>query len=378
MALKINHSPNNFDFVGNPIAFKVSSDYTGGPYQIVARLFVETAHKSGSYNQVQDNYLDPGSDNAIIFYPGPMLQAHVENTDIASIWNLTTIVKSDSAMRRYYVEFYEFYNDSLNNVNTSSTLTAINGKMSAVDFVGHGWLTDYLTNKEYLHDIDYKKVWKNGQQILYFMNTQSGTSDVDLRAKIYYTDGTSEETVILTYAAASQNDVLIMPAGYTQLSIGSYNTNKTVYKYELSVWIGTAQLGKKVEFVLENKPWWGMDFALINRFGVFEIFPCHGKYKSKLEYEKEEGKKHLPYNYWKTDRQVVQRTRKKNKVYTANTGLMTLEEAEHFEQYDHDLAFVEGNNSWLPIIIQSKSINTVNQDNDMHNVEFTYKLSHEL
>ena len=378
MALTINHSPNNFDFAGNPIAFKVSSDYTGGPYQIVARLFVETAHKSGSYNQVQDNYPDPGSDNAIIFYPGPMLQAHIENTDIASIWNLTTIVKSDSAMRRYYVEFYEYYNDSLNSKNTSGTLTAINGKLSPEQFPDHSWLDDLNNNKKYLHEINSYKAWKTGQQLLYFLNTTSGTNDVNLIATIYYTDETSEEQTVLTYTGATQYDVLIMPAGYTQLSIGSFSSSKEVYKYELSVYISGTKKGQTVEYYIENRPWWGMDFALINRFGVFEIFPCHGKYKSKLEYEKEEGKKHLPYNYQKTDRQIVQRTRKKNKVYTANTGLMTLEEAEHFEQYDHDLAFVEGNNSWIPIIIQSKSINTIEQNNDMHNVEFTYKLSHEL
>jgi hypothetical protein len=378
MALTINHSPNQFDFAGNPIAFKVSSDYTSGPYQIVARLFVESQYKSGSYNQVQDNYLDPGSNNAIIFYPGPMLQGYIENTDIANIWNLTTIVKSNTALRRYYVEFYEFYNDTLNNVNTSSTLTAINGKMDPVVFVSHTWLSDLNSNKDYLHEIQSKKIWKTGQQLLYFLNTEAGTNDVDLKATIYYTDSTSEEQTVRTFTGASQYDVLIMPAGYTQLSIGSYNTSKTVYKYELSVWISTTQKGKKVEFILENKPWWAKDFAFLNRFGVFEIFPCTGKYESTINYEKKQGKKHLPYNYTKTQRQSVQRTNSKQKEYTVNTGLMTLEEAEHFEQYDHDLAFVEGKNSWIPIIITSKSINPVNQDEDMHNVELTYKLSHEI
>jgi hypothetical protein len=379
MALTILASPKEFDFTGNPIAFKVSSDYSGGTYQIVARLFVETAHKSGSYTQVQDNYLDPGSDNAVIFYPGPMLQAHFEDTDIANLWKLSSIIKSTKALRRYYVEFYEYYSNSHNNVKTSTTLTAINGKLDPVSYVNHTWLSDLNQKKNYFHDSLKKNLaWKTGQQLLYFLNTTAGTNNVDLKADIYYTDDTSETQTVKSFSSAYQYDVLIMPAGYTQLNIGSYNSSKTVYKYVLSAWIGSTQVGKKVAFYIENKPWWGSQMALLNRYGVFEIFSFRGKKASKINYAKSQGKKHLSYNYQKTDRQSVQRTTGKEKEHKINTGLLSQSEAEHFEQYDHDIAFIEGTSSWIPVQITSKKIDLVDQDNDMHNIELTYKLSYEL
>lgn len=377
MALTEQHTPYLFDFTGNPFAFRIRSDYSGS-LLIVARLFVEKTYKAGDYEQVQDNYMDPDSNKEIDFYPGQMLQAFFEDTDIVSLFNLSSIMKSETAVKRYYVEFYEYYNDTLNNVHTTSTYYAINGKLPWSEFPNHDWLNNIST--EWLNVYNGKiRTWKEAKRYLYFLYTNSTTNDLNLQAKIYYSDGTSETQTVKSFTGAAQYDLLIMPAGYTQLGIGSYSS-KDVYKYELSLHIsGGSQIGETLTYQLENKPWWGKTFLLLNdRYGTFETLLASGKESRSVNSEKEESKKHVPYSYASTDRQINQRTIKRQKEHTCNTGLMTLEEAERFEKMLADTVFRIDKNSFTPVHITSTNLNTVDETEDMYNVEFTYKLSFEL
>lgn len=378
MALTIQHSPNAVDFAGNPIAFKVSSDYDGGTYKIVARLYVERRHGMESYVQAADNYLDPSSDNSVIFYPGKILQAYFDEThDISNnldelvLWKKSSIEYSKKGMLGYYIEFYEYYDDSLNNKKTSDVFHALQGSLSHEDFYNHDWISDvdFVTQKKE------RTTWKNAQEYLYFLKSTSSSDSVYATVKVYYTDDTTHETVIDNFTA-DQYNMLIIPAGYQEIDIGSFEPDKTAYKYDIWIKTDSEKITDSYTFYLENKPWWGIDFLFKNRYGVFEVFHCSGKKSSSLNTEKQEGRKHLPYNYKRTDRQIVQSTRRREKEYTANTGLMTKDEAEVFEMFCHDYAFIEGENDWLPIQITSTNLRMINEDDDMHNVEFTYKLAY--
>src|SRR6056297_734127 len=133
MALTEQHTPYLFDFTGNPFAFRIRSDYAGD-FLIVARLFVEKTYKAGDYEQVPDNYMNPDNNLEVDFYPGQILQAYFEDTDIASLFNLGDFLKTTKAVKRYYIEFYEYYDGSLNNLHTTSTFYAINGKLRWSEF----------------------------------------------------------------------------------------------------------------------------------------------------------------------------------------------------------------------------------------------------
>ena len=250
MAITQNTTPATVDFVLNPIAFKITSN--AAPVKLVARIFIEEVYGSTIYTQLPDIYMDPDSNDSAVLYIGKTLKDYFESIK-ADIFSISELTVDTYTLKRYYVKFYEYDGSSLNNETTPTTRYLLYGKLFYQDWPSHTFFTTYTSNKDYLNNIGIKvRTWTSAKHYLYWINHVSGTNDITLKVNIYYTDKTSETQTIDTYSAG-EYEVLIVPAGYTQLGLASYAGSKTVYKYEVELYQSTTQVGKTITFYLENK-----------------------------------------------------------------------------------------------------------------------------
>lgn len=376
MAITINVSPETVDFCKNPIAFKVTSN--ASPVKLVARIFIEEVYGSGSYTQLPDIYHDVDGDGSAIFHIGAALEDYFE-TIKTDIFSISAITKDNYSLKKYYVEFYEWDGSSLSSAETSSTRYLLYGKLDYQDWPNHTFITTLTSNTDYLNNIGTKiRTWQTAKHYLYFLNHVSGTNDIVLKATIYYTDKSNETQTIDTYSDAAQYDVLIVPAGFTQLDLGTYSGSKTAYKYELNLWNGSTQVGKTITFEIGNKPWWGKQFLFRNNYGVLEAVIAEGKEESEVKADFETSKKRTQYDYAATDFEYVQRVKSRTKEYKCNIGPLLQTEAEHLEEMLNDKLFKVGDDKLIPCNILSKSIKPYDEDEDLQVVELKYQYAFEL
>jgi len=377
MAITINTTPATVDFCLNKPIYKVTGSIS--PVKLVARVYIEEEYGSAVYTQLSDIYHDPDSTQSSIFYIGKYLEEYFETLKI-NLFSLTQIEQDLYSLKKYYINFYEWDGSSLGTAEQSATRYILFGKLSYQDWPGHTFMTTLTANKDYLNNAGAKfRIWKTAKQYLSWLNHVIGTNNIELRVTIYYTDKTSEDQTIDTFSNSVQYDVLTVPAGYEQLGIGVFNTNKTVYKYTLGLYLSTnTQVGKTISYYLQNKPWWAQQFLFRNNYGVLEALIAEGKESSEVKADFEISKSRTPHDYAAPDFEFKQRVKSRTKEYKTYIGPLTQTEAEHLEEILNNRLFKFGSTKLIPCNILSKSIKPYDQKEDLQAIELKYQYAFEI
>lgn len=376
MAITINIAPQTVDFIFNPIAFKVTG---GGTLPLVARIYIEEVYDSGEYTQIPDIYLSPDTDGVAIFYIGRILREYFDvlKTDIFS---LAKIEQDNYSLKKYGVGFYEWDGDYLINAEVTDTLYLLYGKLPYQNWPAHTFITTYTAAKDYLNNLGNKvRTWVAAKQYLYWLNHVSGTNNIELRVTIYYTDKSTENQTLDTYTGSDQYNVLVIPAGYTELNLVSYAGSKIIYRYDLGLYLSDdTQVAKTVSFYIYNKPWWGKQFLFRNNYGVLEALIAEGKEASEIKADFETSKKRLQYDYAFDNFEYVQRCKSRKKEFKVSIGPLTRTEAEHLEEMLNDKLYKIGDTKFIPCNILSKSIKPYSEQEDLQTIELKYQYAFEI
>ena len=371
MAVTITATPETVDFVLNKPAFKVSG--SASPVKLVGRFKIQT--KVGDpFITLPDIYLDPDSDDDAIFQIDNILQEYFDTIEL-DIFSLSIIKKDLYSAHGYNGTFYEWDGTSLGTPIVSSTLKLLYGRLFYQDWPNHDFLGDLSTNLNYLNNLGSKiETWRTAKNYLYWLNHVSGTNDIELRTTIYYTDKTTENQTLDTYSNSVQKDVLIAPAGYTELDIGGFTPAKTVYRYDLGLYLtDNTQVGKTISYYIKNKPWWAQQFLFRNDYGVLESVIAEGKESNGIKAEIITSEKRIQYDYDPLDFQYVQRVNSRKKPFKTNIGPLTRSEAEHLEEIINDKFFKIGDTKLIPCNILNSELKTVDQAKDLQVIELSYQ-----
>jgi hypothetical protein len=377
MAVTIDINPATIDFCLNPVAYKITG--SASPIKLVARLFIEEVYGSGTYTQIPDVYLDPDSNYSAVFYFGELLKEYFDDVK-TDIFNLSVITKDEHSLKKYYVEFYEWDGTNLGAVKLSETKYILSGQLPFQEWPSHNFAATLPITLDYLNNAGNKiNTWTSAKQYLFWINHVAGSNTIELRATIHYTDKTSETQTINTIENAEQYDVLIIPSGYAQLSLATYNSEKTIYRYDIGLFKeDNTQVGKSISYYLQNKPWWANQFLFRNNYGVLEALKVEGKEASELKTSFTTSEKTLQYNYNKTDFQFVQRKTSRTKEFKINIGPLTKSEAEHLDELLNDKLFKIGKSELIPCNILSKSITPYDQNEDLQTVSLKYQYAFQI
>lgn len=376
MAIIINNSPATVDFVLNKPAFKITSN--ASPVKLVAMFRIQ--EKVGdTFTILPYIYLDPDSNDSAVFYIDQLLREYFDAIDI-DIFSLSTIKKDLYSAHGYTGTFYEWDGVSLGASISSATLKLLYGKLFHQDWPDHDFLGDLGINLNYLNNVGNKiRTWTTAKQYLYWLNHVAGSNNIELRATIYYTDKTTENQTLDTYSSSEQKEVLIIPAGYTELNLVSYAGSKTIYRYDLGLYLtNDTQVGKTISFYLQNKPWWAKQFLFRNNYGVLEALIAEGKESSEIKAGLETSQKRIVYDYAATDFEYTQRVKSRTKEFKVNIGPLTQSEAEHLEEMLNDKLFKIGDTKLIPCNILSKSIKPYDENDDLQVIELKYQYAFEV
>ncbi|MFM9983851.1 MAG: hypothetical protein ACKVOK_01375, partial [Flavobacteriales bacterium] len=200
---------------------------------------------------------------------------------------------------RAFVEIAEHYDDgstdpwSYQPVRTSLKVVA-KGEMASRDratfyysrmFVGKRFITNRASGI---------KVWRDLEDWLFYYHDQGDTSDRNVKAKVYYTDGTTQETTLETYTDLHLK-CRIIPCGFEQASLETLAPSLIPYKYE--IWVqtsgGTTLVNKFVFWLLDEDDT-SACIHYINAFGLAETLPIEGDHSFNIKGARELADVALP------------------------------------------------------------------------------------
>lgn len=383
----ITATPETIDFCFNKPMFRAEAGVQLTKF--AARVFIEENYGSNTFTELPYIYLDTDEYSAEL-YVGEILKNYFD-TIKTDIFPLSGLAQDTYVLKRYYVEFYEMDEFSLGEREdvpipppsgdvTSPTRYIVYGRLPYQEWPDHDFFGDLATNLDYLTNVDTEiNTWQAAKHYFSWVNHVIGTNSIQLRATIYYTDKTSETQTVNTYTDSDRFDVLIFPAGFDQLSLGTYTPAKTAYRYDIGLYLADdTQVGKTLSFYIKNKPWWGKQFVFRNNFGALETIIAEGKEESEVMAEIETSKKRTQYDYSSRDFEYVQRVKSRTKEFKCSLGPFTQTEAEHLEEMLNDKLFKIGDTDFIPCIILNKSIKPYSENEDLQVIELNYQYAFDI
>ena len=335
-------------------------------YKLLCETYIEKDRDLNLFDLVSTSLFNVDETGSCDIYSGRLLSKYFNDIDLPD-FNQTTIKLVKKTVKKYYLQFADYYDNSVKQIHKTNTLYAIDGTVNADLFTNAFNFIEYLsTTKNYLlaADIDKFETWKDTQQFLYFVSYMH-SCNFSQKVKIYYTDTTDTTITKQTVNAALRGDCFIIPCGFTQLNLQSVTPLKEVYKYEVYLESSGIVIAKAICFYLVQKPLYAREFWFKNSMGAMEAVLCE-KQIHKIDIKRSELQTD---NRYFTDIDVI------NDSYECTTGNKTAKEIEHLAE------FVSSKKTYL---LQKENINEValeqaiytlvDESEDLYNFKFSYRI----
>ena len=349
-------------------------------YKHFAQILVEDTFSSGVYSKKAELFADAGSDQKAVHYFDGILRGLMRDLADVPTFNQTARTTAANILRRYQVEFAEFYGavPTVQKLYNSGIYYALNGELATDQFPGYDFL-DMLSAKKFFLTNRPQKIdtWSDAQQYLYFMNYLTATTNFTMWVRIYYTDNTAATTNYATISALNKYDTVIIPVGFSQLNIASIDPSKTISHYQ--VWLTPAgsetPASRPMRFFLKQKPYFGRHFIFQNKKGGFDTLLC--AYQATLRpIEKEQRRAFVPYNYAKTDGALKSDVKEAYESHTISSIFLRKEEAEAaLEIISSPHVYLVGATGFIRVDIEGGEIAATDEASDLFSVEFSYRYS---
>lgn len=217
-------------------------------YHMGLTLWVEEVWGSGTYTRLPDVVAEPGADGRVRYDVSTLLKPYVGYDWPA--YGASVPLRCTRLQRRLYAEHWEAWGDPLRPraVTRTGTLKAWyagtrqqeehpDWSQLAATLVGTNVNADYLTpwltyrgrGLGTRHEVD------PGQQHYLGWYHRVATQELELRATVWYTDGTSASTTALSDEDVPQGEIALWPCGFDVLELGDLQPSKTPYKYAVQL-----------------------------------------------------------------------------------------------------------------------------------------------
>lgn len=233
-----------------PSGFTVSGSNTAGvlpeytpDYKIRARVNLETAFESTEYHRSPWYYFTPDANGQLQLDLSQKLDELFHWPEIITTFGLTP-QKRTQEVRRFFVEFSEWYGeDPLSNpIVRSSLRTVMKGASRA-----HSLPTNLLEAKWAIRQwlTGYTQAEWDGEQIvdisirhtlfcLLNWTNQNAGGTLRSRARVFYTDGSSQEQVLQPLTGARSGELWCVQCGFFFNGLQNLSS-ETPYAYEIEV-----------------------------------------------------------------------------------------------------------------------------------------------
>ncbi len=342
-------------------------------FRIALDVYLEETYESGTYIKIHSQELIP-INNICEFNIQSALHRYM-GTDRPTN-NLGSITLCTGILRRYKIRYAEkFGTNAVYQETTESSLCyVLKGGLSFIEYgVAPVFLTGYITsNQKFITwQPRTKTVVAAQQEFLYFL-VPSSTTTVNLVAKIYYTDGSTSSSTILTKNPTVQNEIYILPTGYALLSP---TAGKTVSKYQ--VWVTNQAAAVKSEvftYKLSSKIEVDEHFFLFeSSLGSWETLRTSGEQIVGSSVESSVAQRTLQNGYTNADGEIEKFDATGTNQFTQSTGFKTKADIDWLEDLLFSKKAIELiNGIQVPILINIASITKYKSRDNLYAITFTY------
>lgn len=349
-------------------------------YKHFARVLAENVWGSGTYAAIAEMFADADSSQQSIHYLEGVLRGIMRDLADVPTFNQTTRTTAANILRRYQVDFAEFYGavPTVQKLYNSGIYYALNGELPTDQWPGYDFIDKLSAQKFFLTNRPQKiDTWSDAQQYLYFMNYLTATTNFTMWVRIYYTDNTAATTNYATISALNKYDTVIIPVGFSQLNIASIDPSKTISHYQ--VWLtpvgNSTTAARPMRFELKNKPYFSRHFIFQNKMGGFDTLLCADQ-ASARQIEKEQRNAFVPYNFTKYDGALKSEVANSYETHKTSSIFLRKEEAEAaLEIISSQHVYLVGATGFIRVDIEGGEIAATNEAADLFSVEFSYRYS---
>ncbi len=277
----------------------------------------------------------------------------------------TSIVATNNIIKTYFVRYHESYGDPVEHfyITSSEDRYVIDGGIKKEDWPSNTITSNLTSNsKRFLtwHPTE-KEINNTQREYLYYYMDDSLTS-LKLRILITFTDGTTSEFNIKTFSSPAQYVIFIVPTGFEQLSLSTYEVDDLEIK-KYTVWMVDQDDNVRSEertYIIDNFVYESERFFLYKTsLGGYDTIRAIGEAdkSSKIDYDLSE--KILRSDYTTSDGQKRKGNISFNDEYQVSTGPIDKDTKESLQ----DLLISED----VHVIISEKfiSVEVTNKDEDI-------------
>lgn len=266
-------------------------------YRLGLAVFVEEEWDSGVYKRLPEFILTPNADQEVSEDVAPLLLPYLK-----PVWppmTGATMTRSTDLQKRYYVSRFERYGDppvARQVVNTTTKQALLGGTRQAEH---NSWVA--FSSRIRTGGVSLRSPWLTYRGIRgrhevspaqrhhlgwYCWFPRVSGEALTLRAKVYYTDGTTTEnaTSVSNASSLKEGEIGQWPTGFEQLGLDAWSAGRSPYKYE--VWItkpATTAVSDGHIFWLAEADANELHLEFVNSLGVVESVRCVGRSVESLD-----------------------------------------------------------------------------------------------
>lgn len=278
---------------------------------------------------------------------------------------------SEIVIPTYYLKIWEYkmlYGTLFQELYTTPVYKALFGKLSVSDFKNFTFNSPFhiLSNAP-----EWRDIWSEAHNEISILITGQITS-FSIKVKLYFDD---ETVATITFAAdisCEQHKVYYIPAGVEQLGIVT-NTpeGKICYRYEVIVDSGTDNVSKS--YIIKDRPDFGRTLRFVNAMGGYDCFYALMHIADKRLVEVDTNEKSLRPSYTESTSIIADKYNTRDEFELKIKSLTTSEVNHLKELLDSPFVFMEKNNSWIPIVITSNSMDGPDEEDDLFDIKLNFR-----
>jgi hypothetical protein len=290
MALVLYTIPPENNFSRNPIRFKVGTDTPVTTVGLYIQCRLSFATKGSTLAEVIRFPLTPDANglaevdmqrlvDRMMEYQLPTIDATVQK-----------IATHTGTMQVHFVE----YSVDVPNGGTpvdAGTFNVVKGGIAYEKWTGQAYFANwYTTPRRLLTWFGLERTVSTWQHLwLSYLHLAASDTGYAVKTTVYFTDGTSTAGPTIDFpatGAVTEGYVYHIPAGYTQLDMGSVDIDKRVHYYNVGVYEGVTLVSEMLTCLMDYTPDYEMlQFVFFNSLGGLDVIRLKGEQQQQLNRE---------------------------------------------------------------------------------------------
>lgn len=367
---------------GGTIVF--STTHTGDPgetrpdFQYFYELYA--SNPTGTFERIYSGRQAPGQDNEAVIDISGSLQAVMLNVDFPR-HDSAAITRCTESRRKYYIRYGEYYDGQVRSTYKSAVFVALSGGYDLQNYPGSDFLA-YLTasggrqyNRFLSYDNDPVIARVDQPEFLSFINLHADITMLQVRVTIRFTDGSSVISTLLS-KEVEQYDKLHIPAGYSQLQLGTIDAEKQVKEWDIVLLNQSGEVSSETRtYLLKTKPELATRYFLYSTsLGGIKTLRTAGVGSQELEVFKSKATKVLPYDYKAEDGSSLDYNQAFEEGEAVATGFLIRRQVTGLtDLFRSRHKFRIAGGKQLPVIINTNSIKLGADRQNQYAVKFEYR-----